>query len=251
VTALAALTMLFGPVMAKLVDILLERVPHRDAQPDPDLALNPSEELSSRVLVVGFGRFGQVVNQVLLAQGVEVTVIDKSVARIRDAARFGLRVYYGDGTRLDVLRAAGADKAEMICICVDDPATALKIVELVHADVQHAKTFVRAFDRIHAIKLMNLEVDYQLRESFESAIAFSRAALEELGTDPAMAAAIVEDVRKRDIARLVLQKAAGTLGGADLLVGTNVTPEPLVPPTAKARALNAETRDLLAQDSGR
>jgi voltage-gated potassium channel Kch len=229
----------------------LDRFPQRDGPLAADLALNPNEDLSSRVLVIGFGRFGQVVNQVLLAQGVGVTVIDKSVARIRDAARFGLRVYYGDGTRLDVLRAAGADKAEMICVCVDDPTTALKIVELVHADFQQAKSFVRAFDRIHAIKLMNLEVDYQLRESFESAIAFSRAALEELGADPAMAAKVAENVRKRDIARLVLQKAAGALAGADLLVGATVTPEPLVPPTAKARALNAETRDLLAQDAGR
>jgi voltage-gated potassium channel Kch len=190
-----------------------------------------------------------VVNQVLLAQGIDVTVIDKDVARIRDAARFGLRVYYGDGTRLDVLRAAGADKAEIICICVDQPDTTLKIVDLVHANFHQAKTFVRAFDRIHAIKLMNMEVDYQLRESFESAIAFSRAALEELLADPAAAAMVADDMRKRDIARLVLQKATGMLGGADLLVGATVTPEPLVAPAAKARALNAETRDLLGQEA--
>ena len=79
-----------------------------------------SGELESRVLVIGFGRFGQIVNQVLLAQGIQATVIDKDVERIRDAGRFGLQVYYGDGTRLDVLRAAGAEKAEMICICIDD-----------------------------------------------------------------------------------------------------------------------------------
>ena len=71
--------------------------------------------------MIGFGRFGQIVNQVLLTQGIEATVIDNDVERIRDAGRFGLQVYYGDGTRLDVLRAAGADKAEMICICVDHP----------------------------------------------------------------------------------------------------------------------------------
>jgi monovalent cation:proton antiporter-2 (CPA2) family protein len=249
VTALAALTMLFGPVAATLLDKVLERYPGQEAQPDANTAATQQEDLSSRVLVVGFGRFGQVVNQVLLAQGIDVTVIDKDVARIRDAARFGLRVYYGDGTRLDVLRAAGAEKAEMICICVDDPETASKIVELVHGDFRQAKTFVRAFDRIHAIALMNMEVDYQLRESFESAIAFSRAALEELMTDPAAAATVADEVRKRDIARLVLQKAAGTLGGADLLVGTTVAPEPLTAPTVKARALNAETRDLLRQEA--
>jgi monovalent cation:proton antiporter-2 (CPA2) family protein len=249
VTALAALTMLFGPVAAKVLDVVLERFPAPEAQPDSNTAATQQDDLSSRVLVIGFGRFGQVVNQVLLAQGIDVTVIDKDVARIRDAARFGLRVYYGDGTRLDVLRAAGADKAEIICICVDQPDTTLKIVDLVHANFHQAKTFVRAFDRIHAIKLMNMEVDYQLRESFESAIAFSRAALEELLADPAAAAMVADDMRKRDIARLVLQKATGMLGGADLLVGATVTPEPLVAPAAKARALNAETRDLLGQEA--
>ena len=83
-------------------------------------------ELESRVLVIGFGRFGQIVNQVLLAQGIQATVIDKDVERIRDAGRFGLQVYYGDGTRLDVLRAAGAEKAEMICVCIDEPETTIE-----------------------------------------------------------------------------------------------------------------------------
>ena len=86
--------------------------------------------------MIGFGRFGQIVNQVLLTQGIEATVIDNDVERIRDAGRFGLQVYYGDGTRLDVLRAAGADKAEMICICVDHPEATMKIVEIIHANFQ-------------------------------------------------------------------------------------------------------------------
>ena len=106
---------------------------------------------------------------------------------------------------------------------------------------------MRAYDRIHAIKLMDLDVDYQLRETFESAIAFSRSALEDLGVEPAAAAAVADDVRKRDITRLVLQKAAGSMAGADLLVGATVEPEPLTPPSAKARALSAETRDLLGR----
>jgi Kef-type K+ transport system membrane component KefB/voltage-gated potassium channel Kch len=248
VTALAALTMLVGPIGAKLLDLVIDRLPHAGAQPDFGLPASQAGELSSRVLVVGFGRFGQVVNQVMLAQGIDVTVIDNSVDRIRDAARFGLRVYSGDGTRLDVLRAAGAERAEMICICVDDPDTALKIVDLVHGEFRTARTFVRAYDRIHAIKLMTLDVDYQLRETFESAIVFSRSALEELGVEAGAADAVAGDVRKRDIARLVLQKAAGSMAGADLVVGSTVEPEPLTPPSAKARALSAETRDLLGQE---
>jgi glutathione-regulated potassium-efflux system protein KefB len=249
VTALAALTMLVGPVTAKVLDIVLERT--RGDEPQPDFALQPQagDDLSSRVLVIGFGRFGQVVNQILLASGIDVTVIDKDVARIRDAARFGLRVYYGDGTRLDVLRAAGAGRAELICVCIDDSDAALKIVELIHGEFRQAESYVRAYDRLHAIALMNQEVDYQLRETFESAITFGQAALEGLGFDAAAALAAAEDVRKRDIARLVMQKAGGFMGGADLVIGAKVTPEPLVEPAGKARALSAETRDILGEEA--
>jgi voltage-gated potassium channel Kch len=187
------------------------------------------------------------VNQVLLAQGVEATVIDKDVERIRDAGRFGLKIYYGDGARLDVLRAAGAEKAEMICVCTDHPETTLKIVEIIHENFANARSFVRAFDRVHAVELMNQEVDYQVREVFESAITFSRAALEELGTPSETATAIANDVRKRDIARLVLQKEEGAMGGAELMVGANITPQPLMVPAGKARGLSAETRDILGE----
>ena len=246
-TALAAITMLLGPLLSTLVEKLLKN--HRGGADEPDLdGLNvPEGELESRVLVIGFGRFGQIVNQVLLAQGVQATVIDKDVERIRDAGRFGLQVYYGDGTRLDVLRAAGAEKAEMICICIDDQEAMMKIIEIIHENFQNARSFVRAFDRIHAIELMNRDVDYQIREVFESAIVFGRAALEELGTEPDAAASAANDVRKRDIARLVLQKEVGTMGGAELVVGAKITPEPLTVPTGRARALSPETRDILGE----
>jgi voltage-gated potassium channel Kch len=246
-TALAAITMLLGPLLSTLVEKLLRN--HHGSADEPDLhGLNvPEGELESRVLVIGFGRFGQIVNQVLLTQGIQATVIDSDVERIRDAGRFGLQVYYGDGTRLDVLRAAGAEKAEMICICIDDQDAMMKIIEIIHENFQNARSFVRAYDRIHAIELMNRDVDYQIREVFESAIVFGRAALEELGTDPDMAAQAANDVRKRDIARLVLQKEVGAMGGAELVVGSKITPEPLTAPTGKARALSPETRDILGE----
>jgi monovalent cation:proton antiporter-2 (CPA2) family protein len=247
VTALAAITMLLGPLLSTFVEKMAAR--SGENEEDPDLQGLPGQEgeLESRVLVIGFGRFGQIVNQVLLAQGIHATVIDKDVERIRDAGRFGLQVYYGDGTRLDVLRAAGAEKAEMICICIDDQEAMMKIIEIIHENFQNARSFVRAFDRIHAIELMNRDVDYQIREVFESAIVFGRAALEELGTEPDAAASAANDVRKRDIARLVLQKEVGTMGGAELVVGAKITPEPLTVPTSRARALSPETRDILGE----
>jgi monovalent cation:proton antiporter-2 (CPA2) family protein len=247
VTALAAITMLLGPLLSTFLEKTFANRSDNEEQPDLQGLSRPEGELESRVLVIGFGRFGQIVNQVLLAQGVEATVIDKDVERIRDAGRFGLQVYYGDGTRLDVLRAAGAEKAEMICICIDEQDAMMKIIEIIHENFQNARSFVRAFDRIHAIELMNRDVDYQIREVFESAIVFGRAALEELGTEPDAAAAAANDVRKRDIARLVLQKEVGSMGGAELVVGAKIAPEPLTVPTGRARALSPETRDILGE----
>jgi monovalent cation:proton antiporter-2 (CPA2) family protein len=244
VTALAALTMLLAPLAAKALDIALAR--RRAARPEPEP--DDFDGTQGRVLVIGFGRFGQVVDQVLLAQGITVTVIDKNVDRIRAAARFGFRVYYGDGTRLDVLRAAGIEKVDLVCICVDDREAALKIVEIVHQEFPRVRTCVRAYDRIHAIDLMKLQVDYQIRETFESALAFGQATLEELGLDPAEAAAVTADVRRRDIARLVMQKSQGIMGGADLLHGTRLEPEPLIAPKARSHGLTAETRDIIGED---
>jgi monovalent cation:proton antiporter-2 (CPA2) family protein len=245
-TALAAFTMLLGPVAAKLLDMALDRV--RPQEPEPEA--EQFDDGESRVLVIGFGRFGQMLNQVLLARDISLTVIDRSVERIREAAPFGFRVYYGDGTRVDVLRAAGAAKAEIVCICIDDPAAALKIAEIVHENFPQARTFVRAYDRIHAIDLMKQEVDYQLRELVESAFAFGRAALEELGLSPEDAGAVVDDVRKRDIARMMMQMAdGGLLSGADLLHGTRLAPEPLTKPKAKSQALSPETRDIIREET--
>jgi monovalent cation:proton antiporter-2 (CPA2) family protein len=247
VTALAAITMLLGPIASTVTDKLLEGRHEGEAHPDLARAQDHEGEISSRVLVIGFGRFGQIVNQVLLAQGIEATVIDKDVERIRDAGRFGLKVYYGDGARLDVLRAAGAEKAEMICVCTDDPGTTLKIVEIIHENFGNARSFVRAYDRVHAVDLMSHQVDYHMREVFESAITFGRTALEELGIPADLAAETASDVRKRDIARLVLQKEQGAMGGAELVVGAKIAPEPLMAPAGKARALSEETRDILGE----
>lgn len=247
VTALAAITMLLGPVVSTFLERVLSRRHGGEITAGPGDVHAQEGELSSRVLVIGFGRFGQIVNQVLLAQGIEATVIDKDVERIRDAGRFGLKVYFGDGARLDVLRAAGAEKAEMICVCTDEPETTLKIVEIIHENFGNARSFVRAYDRVHAIELMKHDVDYQVREVFESAITFGRVALEELGTPVAAAAQTADDIRKRDIARLVLQKEVGAMGGAELVVGAKIAPEPLMAPTGKARALSEETRDILGE----
>ena len=167
-TAMVILSMALTP----LAVIAIERL-----TPDEKESMEGIEEatdLHGRVLFVGFGRFAQVVSQPLLAKGIDVSIIEIDVEMIRAAGQFGFKVYYGDGTRLDVLRASGAGTAEAILVCVDKQEAADKIVELVKSEFPHAKLFVRAFDRGHALRLINAGVDYQLRETLESALVFGR-----------------------------------------------------------------------------
>ena len=241
-TALAALSMLIGPVVAKVIDAwLLARIVPETIEENFDGAGTPS------VIVIGFGRFGQVVTQALLLQHIDVTIIDSDVERIRSAAKFGFKIYYGDGTRLDVLRAAGADKARIICVCIDDRAAALRIVEMAKAEFAHARLHARAFDRVHAIELMKADVDYQMRETFESALGFGRVTLEGLGLSYDEASLVIEHVRDRDAQRMEIQFHEGIAAGINKV--PRVTPEPLIAPKAKSRALTPETQDAI-EDGG-
>ena len=242
VTALAALSMLIGPVLAKLIDgWLLARAKPETMEEDFDGAGAAS------VIVVGFGRFGQIVTQALLLQHVDVTIIDSDVERIRSAANFGFKIYYGDGTRLDVLRAAGAGKARVICICIDDKEAALRIVEMARAEFPQARLHARAYDRIHAIDLMKANVDYQLRETFESALDFGRVTLEAVGLNYEEASLVIDSVRDRDAQRMEIQYHEGIAAALNKV--PRVTPEPLVKPRAKSKALTEETREVI-EDGG-
>ncbi|WP_255217495.1 monovalent cation:proton antiporter-2 (CPA2) family protein [Myxococcus sp. AM010] len=124
-TAIVVLSMALTPVVVLAVRPWLKR--QEEKIDDLDIA----EGLSGSVLMIGFGRFGQVASQSLLARGVDVTIIDNDVEMIRSAGTFGFKIYYGDGTRLDVLRASGADSAQVIAVCVDNKEAANRIVELV------------------------------------------------------------------------------------------------------------------------
>ncbi len=241
-TGIAALSMLLGPVAAKAIDVAQRRLKSDD--PDDEIE-EDFEGAGGQVLVIGFGRFGQQVTQILLAANIDTTVIDKDIEQVRGAARFGFRVYYGDGTRLDVLRAAGATNARVICLCIDHVPSSFVIIEMIQANFPLAKIHVRAFDRRHAIDLMGQDVDYVVRETFEAAMEFGGGTLMELGQEEERALEIVQDVRKRDVARLQQQKAAGMFGGIDLLSGGKVQPEPLAAPKRKSRALTEETEAMI------
>lgn len=240
-TAVVILSMALTPVVVIVLGRLMP--PPKESMDGVEAAAN----LEGRVLMIGFGRFAQVVSQPLLARGMEVSLIESDVDMIRAAGTFGFKVYYGDGTRLDVLRASGAANAEAILVCVDKPDVADRIVELVKGEFPLAKLFVRAYDRGHSLRLVKAGVDYQLRETLESAFVFGKNVLIEMGVDEVEAADIMRDVRRRDAERLELQIAGGLQEGRWLMRGNiaTPTPEPFSVPRHGGRALNEEAADVL------
>ncbi|MDF2617754.1 MAG: potassium efflux system protein [Xanthobacteraceae bacterium] len=237
--ACAAMTMLLGPPVALIGERIARRLERTASLPTEDFS-----DVHGAVLVVGFGRFGQIVSQCLLAQGLEVTIIDNDVEMIQSAGLFGFRIYYGDGTRLDVLRAAGAERARVVAVCVDQRGTADRIVEILKANMPDARLYVRAYDRNHAVALRHSGVDYEMRETFESALAFGEATLRANGIDAETAQATIADIRQRDLERLKRQIVEGEDRGPSL-----ITPEPLMPPERIARPLNEEAEDVLKHET--
>jgi glutathione-regulated potassium-efflux system protein KefB len=240
-TAIVIVSMALAPLVV---------IAQRALTPAPEVSRDGVEDaadLEGRVLFIGFGRFAQVVSQSLLARNVDISLIETDIEMIQVAARFGFKVYYGDGTRLDVLRASGAANAEAILICVDKPETTDRIVGLVKSEFPNAKVFARAFDRGHAMRLVQAGVEYQIRELFESSLAFSGAVLRGLGFDDFEIAETIEDVRDRDTARFEAQLAGGIEAGRALWRNntTTPTPEPFTRPSREAKALNEEAAEAI------
>ncbi len=188
------------------------------------------EGAGSDVLIIGFSRFAQIAAQILLASGRDVTIIDDSADRIRQAASFGFRIYFGDGSRLDVLRAAGVEKAKIVAVCTQKQEITDRIVDLIRAEYPDMRLFVRAYDRVHSISLRKRDVDYELRETLESGLLFGRRTIEALGVSEEDAVAIVEDIRRRDEERLKIQVTEGLHAGRHMLHNRPVSPEPLLKP---------------------
>lgn len=242
-TAIVILSMALTP----LVVLLLNRFTPQ-AEPSRD-GVEDARDLHGRVLFIGFGRFAQVVSQALLAKNVDISLIETDVEMIQAASNFGFKVYYGDGTRLDVLRASGAAEAETILVCVDKAEITDRIVALIKSEFPHAKVFARAFDRGHSMRLVKAGVDYQLRELFESSLTFGAAVLRDLGFDDIEIAEVIEDVRDRDAERFDLQLAGGIEAGRALMRGNMQTPQPtpFTVPRREGKALNEEAAEVIGE----
>ncbi|KAK0332531.1 hypothetical protein LTR94_024482 [Friedmanniomyces endolithicus] len=238
-SAIVILSMALTPLTTLLVNRLL---PKEALSPDEAEGVDFAKDLRGQVLIIGFGRFAQVVSQPLLARDVDVSIIENDVEMIQAASQFGFKVYYGDGTRLDTLRASGAEKAELVLVCVDKPEATDRIVELVKHEFPTTRVMARAFDRGHSMRLIEAGVDYQIRETFESALKFGERALIELGLEEIEAAETIGDVRRRDDARLDLQLTGGISAGRQLMRGNMATPQPApyIKPKREGRLLNED-----------
>ncbi|WP_336940367.1 monovalent cation:proton antiporter-2 (CPA2) family protein [Acinetobacter pittii] len=238
-TAIVVLSMVLTPI----VGIIFKRFTQAKTKVSLE-NINIAEGLSGSVLMIGFGRFGQVTSQLLLARGVDVTIIDNNTDMIRNAEKFGFKIYYGDGCRLDILHASGAATAQAIVVCVDSKETTNRIVELVTHEFPLAKLLVRSYDREHSLHLAKQKVDFMIRETFESAIKFGGVILQELGVDEDEVERITEEIRDLDNERFETEIAADDVNAG---VGMQYThthhprpTAPLIRPKQEGRILNKE-----------
>ena len=165
----------------------------------------------ANAIIVGYGRFGQTVAQMLIAQGIPVTLIDRDVEMIDVAGSFGAKVYFGDGTRLDLLRQAGAADAELILFCLDDDQISAELVEAVHEAFPKAAIFVRAYDRRALLKLRGAPIAGAVREVLDSAVRMARMAMDSVGVAEEEIDRTENLYRARDRERLKAQIETGDL----------------------------------------
>jgi len=165
----------------------------------------------SNAIIVGYGRFGQTVAQMLVAQGIGVTLVDTDIEMIDVAGSFGAKVYYGDGTRLDLLRQAGAAEAELILFCIDGDQVEPEFLEGVHEAFPQASIFVRAYDRRALLKLRDAPVAGAVREVLDSAVRMARMAMESAGVGEEEIDRTEDLYRARDRERLKAQLETGDI----------------------------------------
>jgi Trk K+ transport system NAD-binding subunit len=207
-SAVVTLSMVTTPFLMRLTD-WLERREERGAE-----GLDgPEKSPETSAIVVGYGRFGQTVAQMLQAKGIGVTIIDKKPAQIELSGEFGTKVYYGDGLRIDLLRTAGAETAKVIAFCNDNEGGELSrsAVQAVLETFPQASVMVRAFDRRHLIDLRGLDLVLAERELFESAVVMGKAALRASGIEQREIERVENEYRMRDCERLERQQETGDI----------------------------------------
>jgi glutathione-regulated potassium-efflux system ancillary protein KefC/glutathione-regulated potassium-efflux system protein KefB len=196
------LSMMLGPLLLILFDFLQTRFGGELSRPYDGI-----DERENGVIIAGFGRFGQIVARVLRARGIKFTALDSNQTHVDFVRKFGNKVYYGDASRLDLLRAAGAENASIFVLAIDDVDASVRTAELLRDQFPRLKVFARARNRQHAFALKELGVRYIIRETYVSSLEMAATVLEALGEPAANAKAIVRKFRQHDEATFEAQYA--------------------------------------------
>lgn len=189
------LSMILTPLLMQLQSRVIEpRLRQKPQRPFDD----PGEARQRRVIIAGFGRFGQIVARVLRARRFSFTALDASVEQVDFVRRFGNEVYYGDASRLDLLQAAGAADADLFVLAIDDIEASVRTAEMVSKHFPELRIFARARNRQHALRLMDIGVHYVIRETYLSSLDLARNALEALGLSRAIASESIRRFQQHD-----------------------------------------------------
>jgi glutathione-regulated potassium-efflux system protein KefB len=208
-SAVVTVTMVSTPFLMRVIEWILDRLPEKEVRLD-----GPELSPETNAIVVGYGRFGQTVAQMLMAKRIPVTIIDSEPEQIEVSEEFGTKVYYGDGTRIDLLRTAGAESAEAILFCQDPESLTKDALAAILEAFPQAAVMVRAFDRRQVIDFDGLDLALVQRELFESAVLMGRHALMKLGVTRLESERVEAQYRSRDNERLERQSETGDLRAA-------------------------------------
>jgi glutathione-regulated potassium-efflux system ancillary protein KefC/glutathione-regulated potassium-efflux system protein KefB len=194
-------SMILSPLLIAATDRLAKRL----APPPAPPAFDTIEDEEPKVLIAGFGRVGQIVARVLRARQIRFTALEVSQAQVDFVRRFGNKLYYGDATRLEMLRAAGAARAQLLVVAIDDVEASVRTAELARRHFPHLRILARARNRQHAFRLLDAGVAEVWRETFGTSLEMAEATLVALGTKRDTAAAQVRRFRAHDEATLQQQ----------------------------------------------
>ena len=230
-----ALSMLLTPLLFIVLErLLLPRANARSNAREADAITDVGT-----VIIAGHGRFGQVVNRILLASGYQTVVLDYRAELIDGLRKFGARVFYGDATRPELLHASGLDQAQVFVVAIDDPERAIELVRYVSREAPNIHIVARALDRQHVYKLYQAGARSIVREVFDSSLRAGRYCLEALGMEEGEADRITRSFYKHD--RAMLRQLASVWD-------PEISPFDNKKYIELARLLNAELNDLIAQD---
>jgi glutathione-regulated potassium-efflux system ancillary protein KefC len=190
-----ALSMLTTPFLMVLNDRFIEP---RFAETVGELPADEIDDHDNPVIIAGFGRFGQIVGRLLHAHRIGVTLLDHDPDHIERIRLYGFKVFFGDATRLDLLQAAGADRAKLLVIAVDDKETANHIAEIARQHFPSLKIIARAWDMTHLFDYLDMGITEAYRETFDSAMAAAEASLRTLGYDAGEVHRAAERFREHD-----------------------------------------------------